>query len=167
MELKKGVFLSYKNQGICQIMDFEMQELGGEECLYCKLKPIAEPTSTYFVPVSKADSMLRELLSAEEILSLIDTMGERQDELQLPESRKERRDLYSRIMKSADSKEFVRLMSTLFFRKIAAEKAGKKLSSMDESILKNAERIILQEFGYVLGMEEPELRQFIDDRISS
>ncbi len=165
MKFEKGNYVSYKNQGICQILDMETQTLGQEEYLYYKLKPIAETTSTYYVPADKADVMLREILTKEEIMKLIDAMASDKGEEVWLDNRRERRERYAQILKGDDQKAIIHLLSTLFLRKRSVEKDGKRLSSMDDAVMKNAEKLVFQEFGFVLHMDEDSLRQFIDQRI--
>jgi len=74
--------------------------------------------------------------------------------------------LYSQIIKSDDPKALLSLILSLYFKKISSETQGKRFSSMDETVMKNIEQPLLQEFGFVLGMEEDELRKFIDTRVT-
>ena len=42
---------------------------------------------------------------------------------------------------------------------------GKRFSTMDETAMKNAENLMLEEFGMVLGMEPDAVRNFIAERV--
>ncbi len=166
MNLEKGAYIVYRNAGICQVVDIEEQCVDGENTvLYCKIKPISDVSSTYFIPMEKAAEKLRELLTREEVMNLIDHMPLSETEHELwSDNRRERREMYSQIMKSDDHMAVLRLITSLYFRKRAAQAQGRRFSAMDENMMKNAESLMLQEFGFVLEMTESALRSFIDER---
>ncbi|MBQ2263977.1 MAG: hypothetical protein II341_01120, partial [Oscillospiraceae bacterium] len=83
------------------------------------------------------------------------------------DNRRERKEMYMQTMKSDDHMAILRLITALYFRKRASEARGRRFSAMDETMMKTAETLMLQEFGFVLEMQEPELRRFIDDRVKS
>ena len=168
MELKIGDHVVYRSVGVCQVIAQEQQRPAGlAPILYYKLRPIADENSVYYVPCASADTKLRRLLTREEVLGLIDTIprpGE-EDEALWTDDRRARRERYAQIMKGDDLKALVNMISTLYFRKQASEAHGRRFSAMDETAMRNAESLMLQEFGMVLGMEEEEVRSFIEGRV--
>lgn len=169
MDFKKDDCVVYKSAGVCRVLSVEPQSMDGEnEILYYKLKPLSDANSTYYIPVSTGTEKLRPLLTKEEVLALIDDMPKSEDEIEVwSDNRRERREMYSQILKGDDQKALVQLISALYFRKQSSEASGKRFSSMDESAMKNAENLMLQEFGTVLGMSPDEVRKFIDERVQS
>ena len=168
MKYKAGERVVYKNVGVCQVVSVEEQSMDGEnEVLYYKLKPVADANSTYYVPVASGEEKLRYLLSKEEVLELIDTMPKLEDEAKIwSNNRRERREMYTQILKGDDLKAIVQLISGLYFRKQATEARKKKFSSMDESVMKSAEGRMLQEFSIVLEIPLEDIRTFIDERVN-
>ena len=169
MDFKKDDCVVYKSAGVCRVLSVEPQSMDGEnEILYYKLKPLSDANSTYYIPVSAGTEKLRPLLTKEEVLALIDDMPKSEDEIEVwSDNRRERREMYSQILKGDDQKALVQLISALYFRKQSSEASGKRFSSMDESAMKNAENLMLQEFGTVLDMSPDEVRKFIDERVQS
>lgn len=169
MELQKGAYIVYRNAGVCQVMDLEEQSMDGEHTvLYYKIKPISDQSSTYYIPVAKAEEKLRRMLTEAEVLNLINSMPESGECSEYwSDNRRERKEMYSQIMKSDDHMAILRLISALYFRKRSAEAKGKRFSAMDENAMKNAEHLMLQEFGFVLDMSEPDLRQFMDNAMNT
>ena len=168
MEFKKDDCVMYKNAGVCHIIDIEAQSMDGEnEILYYKLKPTSDINSTYYVPVASGEEKLRYLLTKEEVLSLIETMPTSEDEIEVwSDNRRERREMYAQILKGNDQKAILQLISALYSRKQSSEMRGKKFSAMDESVMKNAESLMLQEFSIVLNMPQEEVKKFIDERVN-
>ncbi len=168
MEFQKDDCVVYKSAGVCRVISVEPQNMDGEnEILYYKLKPLSDANSTYYIPVSAGAEKLRRLLTKEEVLELIDTMPKSEDEIEVwSENRRERREMYTQILKGDDQKALVQMISALYFRKQSSEAQGRRFSSMDESAMKNAENLMLQEFGTVLEMSPDDVRKFIDQRIN-
>ncbi len=169
MELQLNEYVVYRNTGVCQIVAVEDQCMDGVTTItYYKLKPIADINSTYYIPVVKVDEKLRKLLTREEVNELINSMPLEGDaDTVLSNNRRERREMYTQILKSDDHMAILRLISALYFHKRSSEAKGKRFSAMDENAMKNAEHLMLQEFGFVLEMTESELRQYMDDVINT
>lgn len=169
MELQLNEYVVYRNTGVCQIIAIEDQCMDGVTTVcYYKLKPIADTNSTYYIPVSKAEEKIRKLLTKEEVKELINTMPlEEEPDTILSNNRRERKEMYSQILKSDDHMAILRLISALYFHKRSSEAKGKRFSAMDENAMKNAETLMLQEFGFVLDMTESELRQYMDDAMNT
>ncbi|MEE5993386.1 MAG: CarD family transcriptional regulator [Oscillospiraceae bacterium] len=167
MDYQMNDYVVYKSSGVCQVVSKETQSPDGvTEIMYYKLKPLSDPNSTYYVPVAAAGEKLRPLLSREEVLDLIDGMPRSEDESVWTDNRRERREMYAQVLKGDDQKALVQLISSLYFRKQFSEANGKRFSSMDENAMKNAENLMLQEFGVVLGLEPENVRKFIDERVN-
>lgn len=169
MDFKKDDCVVYKSTGVCRVLSVEPQSMDGEnEILYYKLKPFSDENSTYYVPVASGAEKLRRLLTKEEVLELIDTMPKSEEEIDVwTDNRRERREMYSQILKGDDQKALVQLISALYFRKQSSEANGRRFSAMDETAMKNAETLMLQEFGTVLEMTPDEVRKFIDERVNA
>lgn len=169
MELQNDTYVVYKSAGVCRVLGQEAQSPDGEtEIMYYKLKPVSDQNSTYYVPVANAGDKLRRLLTKEEVLELIDSMPRSAGEGDLwTDNRRERREIYTQILRGDDQYALVQMLSSLYFRKQSSEGAGKRLSSMDESAMKNAESLMLEEFGIVLELAPEDVRKFIDERVQS
>lgn len=169
MNLQIDEYIVYKSAGVCRVLGEEAQSPDGvTEILYYKLKPIDDQNSTYYIPVATADEKLRRLLTKDEVLELIDSMPRSADEETMwSDNRRERREMYSQILKGDDQHALVQMISSLYFRKQSSEASGKRFSSMDESAMKNAETLMLQEFGIVLGLDIEDVRKFIDERVQN
>lgn len=169
MELKTDDLVVYKSAGVCRVVSEEERRMDGIHTVkYYKLKPLADENSTYLIPVSAAADKLRQLLPKDEVLALIDSMPVSADEDSMwSENRRERKELYSQILRSDDQKALIQLSAALYFKKQDQEAQGKRFSAMDESAMKNAEALMLQEFGVVLGLEPEQVREFIEQRVNA
>ncbi len=166
MGFKENDYVVYRSAGVCQITEVSPQSMDGiHTVMYYILKPLADQNSKYYIPVEHAEDKLRPLLKVAEVLALIDAMpaADEEDMLWL-DNRRERKEMYTQIMKGDDHYALIRMLSSLYFRKQSTEQNGKRFSSMDETVMKNAETLMMQEFGFVLQMTQDELHDFIKER---
>lgn len=167
MEFQTDEYVVYKSAGVCLVLGQEMQSPDGTtEIMYYKLKPLADQNSTYYIPVTAAAEKLRRLLTREEVLELIDSMPRSAGEEDVwTDNRRERREMYSQILKGDDQHALVQMIASLYFRKQSTAGSGKRFSSMDENAMKSAETLMLQEFGVVLDLTPEDVRKLIDERV--
>lgn len=151
----------YGSNGVCELVDIDERDCGGKMVEYYILKPIYASNSTVFVPVGneKLTSKMRHVLTKEAIDDMIQTIPEEAQEWTTDErSRKEKfRDIVSR----SDTFELIQLIETLLQHQRDVTESGKKLHIADERMLREAEKMICDEFAYVLGISQEEVPEYI------
>lgn len=157
----------YGTHGVCRIEEKAEKEFMGSKKEYYVLKPLSNPSGTLFVPVGseKAESKMRRILSQEEIYELIRTMP--YEEANWIERENERKEEYRRIIAGGDRSELIRMIKALYFHKKKREEEGKRLYLSDERFFHEAERILYEEFQYVLNIEREELLPLIFEQIQA
>lgn len=135
---RAGDTVMHPSEGVCTITELRRMALSGmPERTYYVLKPTTQKgSSTVYLPVARGNAILRPLLSQQDIRVLI-----RQSEA------------YAGLW-IADSK-----LRKEAFTHILSE--GKKPCAADEAILAEAERLLHQEFSYVLHMSAEETAAFV------
>lgn len=151
----------YGLHGVCRITEIAEKEFAGEAHLYYTMHPVFDNRSTFFVPVDneKSQKKIRTLLSSEEIRELIHTMPQ-QKAIKVTDE-KHRKDTYKIIIESGDRQQIMRLVKTLYERRKAQEKAGKKQHLVDERFMKEAETVLYDEFAFVLHIERDSVVDYI------
>lgn len=159
--------IMYGTQGICKIVEITEKDFMGTKKEYYVLKPINDEGATLFAPVNneKIESKMRRILSEEEIYELIETMP--YEEGKWIHNENERKEQYKKIIAGGDRTELIRMIKALYFHKKEREADGKHLYLSDERFFKEAERILYDEFQYVLKIRREELMEFIFNRIES
>ena len=159
--------IMYGTQGICKIVEITEKDFMGTKKEYYVLKPISDEGATLFAPVNneKIESKMRRILSEEEIYELIETMP--YEEGNWIHNENERKEQYKKIIAGGDRTELIRMIKALYFHKKEREADGKHLYLSDERFFKEAERILYDEFQYVLKIRREELMEFIFNRIES
>lgn len=143
----------YGLHGVCRITEIEEREFAGETQPYYTMHPVFNDRSTFFVPVNneKSKKKVRDLLTPQEISALIRSMPQL-EEIQV-QNEKHRKIIYKEIIESGDRAEIIRLIKTIYVRREAQLKAGKKQHLIDERFLKEAETSLYDEFAFVLNID--------------
>ena len=157
--------IMYGTHGICKIEEITVKDFMGTKKEYYVLKPISDIGATLFAPVNNAKigTKMRRILSEEEIHELIAKMP--YEEINWIENENERKDKYKSIIAKGDRTELIRMIKALYFHKGEREAIGKHLYLSDERFLKEAERILYDEFQYVLKIQKEEMISFIFSKI--
>ncbi len=157
--------IMYGTQGICKITEITTKDFMGTKKEYYVLRPIHDAAATLYAPVNneKIEAKMRRILSEEEIYELIETMP--YEEANWIENENARRERYKQIIADGNRTELIRMIKALYIRKKQREADGKHLYLSDERFFKEAERILYDEFQYVLKIKKDELMNFIFERI--
>ena len=128
---------------------------------YYILKPFYTNNSTVFVPVNneKLTSKMRHVLTKEEIDQMIAEIPGNPSEWITDE--RERKERFKDIAGRADTFEMIQLIEALLEHQREVMERGKKLHIADERMLREAEKMICDEFAYVLGISQEEVPAYI------
>lgn len=162
---KLNEIIQYDNEGLCKIADIVEKDFAGAKAKFYVLAPINKDSLTIFVPVNnkKQTQKMRKILSPQEIYDLIDNIKD--DDLIWINDNNERKQTYKDIIHSGDRENIIKLIRTLYLHKKEQIKKGKKLHMSDEEILKNATRLLHEEFSHVLHITPAEVAPFISNHI--
>lgn len=155
----------YSSYGVCRISAVEERDFSGSSEEYYVLRPVGESRNTFYVPTKNEalTSLMRKVLSKEEIQELIKTMPD--ENCIWIEDEAQRREEYRRILREGDRLELVRLIKTLYMYQQSCRDHRKKLHSADEHFLKDAESMLYEEFAYVLDIPREEVISYIKSHI--
>ena len=155
-----GDTVMHPSEGICSIVELRRMDMSGAARMYYILKPATEKnSSTVYLPVARGNTVLRRLLSRADIIELIHRSGECAP-LWIADS-KQRKEVFSRLLSEDDYAKIIRMMIEIHQERARREQEGKKPCAADEAILAEAERLIHQEFSYVLHMTLEETAAFV------
>ena len=151
----------YSGHGVCRIVDITEQKIGATLMKYYVLKPIGDENSTLYVPVNNDDlvSKMHKILSAEEIYSIINSMPDTATKWLTDENM--RRESYKEILTSGDRAEIMRAIKGVYLHAQEQKKLGRKLHIADERFMKDAEKLLYEEFAYVLNIKREDVLPLI------
>lgn len=126
---------------------------------YYVLKSIFNENYTIFAPVKNKDLKIRLVLSAEEIYDLVKSTSNA-DTIWIEDEPK-RREHYKMILENGDRAELIQLIKTLHLHKEEQKEKKQKVYISDEQFMKDAEKLLYEEFAYVLNIDREDVLSFI------
>ncbi|MDR1621700.1 MAG: hypothetical protein LBS00_04930 [Synergistaceae bacterium] len=158
----------YATHGVCEISEITEMDIRGTPCIYYVLKPLYyDNECTIFVPVNSETltAKMRRLLSVNEIHALIGSMPDKntiwiEDEALRNKS-------YEEILDGGDRTELIKLVKTLYFRQESKKSKNQSLRVTDKRFMKDAERMLYEEFAHVLRIEPKQVLPFIIEQIEA
>lgn len=168
MEISVGMTVIYRSSEICRVEALEQKNLDGKTMReYWVLSPIGSQRATYYVPADCAQDKLREPLTREEVLAIIDSIANSSEQSFDGKTDREKKAEQEAILSHGTHSQVISLTRALYCEQEKRRENGKKLAAADERAMKAAESIINREFGYVLGIDESEVPEFIQARLSA
>ena len=155
----------YNQHGVCRVADITDKEMGKVRVKYYVLKPVYDEASTFFVPTENPNlsACMRPVLSEEKIVSLI--QGAPEEEPLWIHDEAQRKERCKEILAKGDQSELLRLIKALYAHQQEQYKKGKKLHMADERFMKEAEKMLYEEFAFVLQIDRDEVLPFIVEHI--
>ena len=160
--------------GICRITDTCVRRFPGQEPQeYYEMTPLSDDGygTTFYIPVDHGGK-LREPLSKEQILAMIDSMPEI-DPLEIGTSGNRMLDMenikqtYTSLMNSGDPKDWVLLLRTIYLKGKRLSGQRKRLSEFESHTRENSERLLYGEIAGVMDIPVSHVEQFITCRIEN
>ena len=157
--------IMYGTHGICKIVEITEKDFMGTKKEYYVLKPMNDAAATLFAPLNneKIESKMRKILTEAEIYELIESMPK--EEANWISNENERKEHYKKIIATGNHLELMKMIKALYVHKQEREADGKHLYLSDERFFKEAERILYDEFQYVLNIKREELLPLIFKKI--
>lgn len=158
----KDDIVVYGSQGVCTISNITERE----GVKYYVLTPFSTTGATILVPTDNKvlKDKMHPVLSKQEIYKLIETMPKTNSDW--IESEGERKDLYKKILSSGNRAELIKQIKLIYSHINELKTKKKKLHNCDEQFFNIAEKILYEEFSYVLHIDKDEVLPFITEHLS-
>ena len=162
---QKGDYVRYSTDGVCVVADIEtmVSPDGRSKKQYYVLCPVADSGTRVFVPLDNPALLgkMRPILKRQEVDRVI--WESTRCGLEWVGDRNRRAEQFRRIIKAADPLSLLQLCRCIHERDCQLSAEGKRLSGSDEAILRQAERLVENEFAFSLGLERQEVGPYIHD----
>lgn len=159
-------YIVYGNHGVCKVENIGTVSLAmvDKNKVYYTLRPVYKNEAVVYAPVENPKSVIRPVLTREGADKLI-------EEIPSLESvwignEKEREMQYKAALRSCDCKELIRIIKTLYHRKMDRIKDGKKVTVVDERYFRMAEEQLYGELAFAMDMERSQVGEYLNTRIS-
>ncbi|SFX16251.1 CarD family transcriptional regulator [Ruminococcus sp. XPD3002] len=155
----------YASYGVCIIKAIETRDFSGEDVEYYVFQPVGDDRNTFYVPTENSPLLdkMRQVYSKKEVEDLISIMPEESDIW--IDNDAQRKEEFRSIIDQGDRRELVKLIKTLYSRKLKLNEGHKKLHSSDERFLTEAEHMLYDEFAYALNIPREQVLPYIKQAI--
>ncbi len=162
----KGDYIIYGSSGVCQVEDITTMNMEGipRDRLYYVLCPSSQKGGRIFTPVDNPKTQMRPVMTKEEAAGLISAIPKIK-ELWIT-NEKLREEKYKECMRSCDSRDWIRIIKTLYLRKQTRSAQGKKITATDEKYLRMAEDYLYSELEIPLGIPKNQMEAYIAEKLS-
>ncbi len=162
---EKGEYIIYGTSGVCRIEDITTMNMASipRDKLFYVLSPSSQKGGRIFTPVDNQKTLMRRILSKEEAMKLIDEIPQI-EELWIT-NEKMREEKYKECMRSGDCRDWIRIIKTLYLRKLERNAQGKKITATDEKYLRMAEDYLYSELEIPLEIPKANMEAYISGHI--
>ena len=159
-------FIIYGNHGVCKVENIGTVSLPmvDKNKVYYTLRPIYKNEAVVYAPVENPKSVMRPVLRKKEADDLIREIPQL-DSVWRP-NEKDREVQYKAALKSCDCRELIRIIKTLYDRKMDRIRDGKKVTVVDERYFRQAEDQLYGELAFAMKMERGQMGDYLVERIS-
>lgn len=135
-----GEYIVYGTSGVCKVEAVGSMQMSGvnKDKLYYTLAP----------------------LYSKELIEQIPTI-----ELLWVADEKRREDIYKTALRTCDCREWIKIIKTLYLRKISRIAEGKKVTVSDGKYLHMAEERLYEELALALDMDKDEVVEYITEHV--
>ena len=163
---EKNNVVFHTSAGICQIDDIRNENFTGDERLYYVMHPVNHNgRSVIYVPVDAKKSPIRSVLSEKEINQVI--IDSKNEDIEWIDNNNLRKASFNEILHSDNISRIIAMIAILHIRKEKIMTNGKKMPVVDERIMNDAEKKVLEEFSYVLSIEGEEVPGYIINQMAN
>lgn len=162
---KTGTYIVCGQHGVCRVEGvgkLQLTEASGDKEYYT-LSKVYSRGGMLYVPADSEKIVMRPVISKEEAEELIEHMREI-DLLQI-DNEKRKEEIFKQAFRTCDSREWVKVIKTLYERKKDRLAKGRKVTASDERFLRTAEDNLFGELAISLDIEKNDVEQYIMDKI--
>lgn len=157
--------IQYGGSGVCVIQEIASMRFGRARERYYVLKPVYQNTSVIYVPVENEQlvSKMRPVLTREEVDRLIDCIHE------LPtaweDNPQARKASFDAMLRSNECRSLIVLIKTLYAHRAQRQADGKNLHVAEETYLREAQRLLYDEFAGALEIQPGQVQDYIQRKL--
>ncbi len=160
-----GEYIVYGTTGVCKVEEIGTLQMScvSKDKLYYTMTPLGSQGSKVYVPVDSDKAVMRPVTSKDDAKALVEEIPS--IELLWVDDEKRREDIYKTAYRSCDCREWIKIIKTLYLRKMSRIAEGKKVTVVDGKYLHMAEERLYEELGLALGMDKDEVIEYITQSV--
>ncbi len=156
-----GELIIHGTNGVCEVAEITKLSMPGadNDRMYYVLRPYYQKGGKIFSPVDSDKVLMRKVITKDEVEQLLEempTIG-----TLWVENERLRENQYKECVRTGDCRELVKIIKTLYTRKMDRMAQGKQVTSTDEQYLKIAEDSLYSEMAIALGIPRDKVKEYI------
>ena len=161
---KVSDYVVYGSTGVCQIIDISRENnLSIDEIQYYVLQPVYSNKMIIKIPVNNQKVLMRPIITKDDVSSLIADMLKKQ--IIWINDDKQRTENFKAALRTGKSEEWIKIIKAIYLEKEEKNVIGKKLTKIDEEIMKTAEKQLYEEFAIALNISLDKVVPYIIEHI--
>ncbi len=162
-----GDRIVYGTHGVCEVTAIGRlsMSVADRRKKYYTLRPVYQQDSLIYVPVDNKKIKMRLILTQKESEEFIQKIPQI-DTIWIANER-DREKLYREALISCDCRELIRIIKTIYLRKLLRERNGKKVAAVDERYFRQAEDLLYGELSLSLDMGREKIEPYIREQIEA
>jgi len=161
---KVNDYVVYGSTGVCQIINISKEKnLSNDEIQYYVLQPVYNIKMVIKAPVNNQKVLMRQIITKDGVSSLIAGMPEKKA-IWINDD-KQRSENFKVALRTGKSEEWIKIIKTIYLEKEEKFVVGKKLTKIDEDIMKTAEKQLYEEFAIALNISPDKVLPYIIEHI--
>lgn len=163
---KTGAYIICGQHGVCRVEDIGTLKLSeaSKGKIYYTLSQVYSKGGVIYVPAESEKIVMRQIVSRNEAEALIDEMDDMESLWVANEKRRE--ETFKDALRTCDYRNWVKVIKTIYERKMSRMAQGKKVTASDERYLHMAEDNLYGELALALDMDRSEVERYITERIN-
>ncbi len=159
-----GQMVLYGPHGVCTVAEIETRQIDRQKVEYYALEPVGHREDRFLVPTGNqaALSKLKPLLSPQQLEALL-SAAQLDGEWIADENRRKQR--YRELIVSGDRGAILSMVHAIHHHREQQLAIGRKLHLCDENFLRDAQKLLAQEFSIVLGIPQEQVGEYIQSRL--
>ena len=157
--------IHYGTSGVCVIQEIATMRFGRTRERYYVLKPVYQKSSVIYVPLDNQElvAKMRPLLTQEEVDRLISSMPD--VKTAWVDDPQERKASFDELIRNHSCADLIVIIKTLTAHKEQRQARGKSLHVSDETYLREAQRLLFDEFAGALDIEPSQVNAYLLDKL--
>lgn len=162
---KVNDYVMYGRTGVCQVAEIKHGKFINDSNIeYYVLHPVFSDNSIIMTPIKNRKVPMRKVSTEEEVFSLIKLIPNQ--EINWIDNDKERNENFKSLLRDGKCTDFIKIINTINLESKERKLLGKKIYQRDKETLREAKKLLFQEFSIALGILPDEVEEFIEKRIS-
>jgi len=161
-----GDTVLYGTDGVCTVTEITEKEFGKTKEEYIVLTSFHQNGTRIYVPTASAtlSGKIRRVMSAEELTAMLREVAQEQASAWIDDDRL-RREHFKAVLSAGDRRELIRMIRAIYRHGKFQKENGRKLHRADESMMKDAQRLLHDEFAYVFGIRPDDVPHLIEKEL--